>query len=245
MPNIQRFESFYNEERGKKGRRPAAPQKYECTRSKSPFRVLCNIHAAQANELIEFWPLLKTVCRNSCVQLLFVCLFIYLTSAYGKHSCWSHLHDGNPRTPVHCRGERAAAFTPEQGTTVKCCWAAAVYWTLNCSDMPFWCSESLVRNCKVLHACIFGYLNVNELYWEDLACSMKGWKKMLRACCSLEFGLFDVFGCKAAFGVDKCIIALFQLFMLCFLCYRGIFLLGNNRPKDSSVHPALWVTPTT
>lgn len=54
-------------------------QKSVCSPSKLPFQVLCNIHAAQekkANELIGFRPLLKTVCRNSCVQFLFVCLFI-------------------------------------------------------------------------------------------------------------------------------------------------------------------------
>lgn len=62
---------------------------------------------------------------------------------------------------------------------------------------------------------------------------------MLRACCSLEFGLFDVFGCKAAFGMDICVITLFQLFMLGFLYFRGTLLLGNSRHKDSSVHPVL------
>lgn len=118
-------------------------------------------------------------CLRQCVGIAVFnfCLFIYLTSAYGKHRCGSHLHDGNPRTPVHCRGERAAAFTPEQGTTVKCCWAAAAYWTLNYSDMPFWCTERFSRNCKALHVCIFGYLNGKGMYWKDLACSRKGWKK--------------------------------------------------------------------
>lgn len=105
-------------------------------------------------------------CLRQCIGIAMFnfWLFIYLTSACGKHRCWSHLHDGNPRTPVHCRGEGAVAFTPEQGTTVKCCWAAAGYWTLNFSDMPFWCAESFVRNCKVLHVYIFGYLSGKRFF---------------------------------------------------------------------------------
>lgn len=79
------------------------------------------------------------------IAMLNFCLFIYSSSAYGKHSCASHLHDANPRTPVHCRGERAAAVTPEQGTTVKCCWAVAVYCTLIIPDMSFRCTEGFLR----------------------------------------------------------------------------------------------------
>lgn len=62
---------------------------------------------------------------------------------------------------------------------------------------------------------------------------------MPRACCSLHLGYFDVFGCKAAFGVDTCVLTLFQLLMPGFLYFGGALLLGNNRHKDSNVHPAL------
>lgn len=55
---------------------------------------------------------------------------------------------------------------------------------------------------------------------------------MLRASCSR---VFDIFECKAAFGVDTCILTLLRLFMLGFHYFGGALLLGNNRHKDSIV----------
>lgn len=146
------LESFYKEKKIK-NKKAAAQKKKTCIPTKRiTFPGIMYYQCSTKDSLInsqEFGHCLRQFAKSTRavygIAMLNFCLFIYSSSAYGKHSCASHLHDANPRTPVHCRGERAAAFTPEQGTTVKCCWAVAVYCTLIIPDMSFRCTEGFLR----------------------------------------------------------------------------------------------------